>query len=235
MTIEAPLFSDLTRRRSRLPVRIILLAILLHLLLLGIPAGKKPVPPATLEVALQFEPLIIESLPEQQAIPPVPVEPAATAEPAITPETITTSEPTGPSESLQETVSQAEETPVPELVREQLLQAVASMDWAVPDTEPGLARSTSSETLGQLYRPILPALADNSFNGMTAPSEAQVMDRWMDPNGTQQVVIRSPDGNTYCGRQAAMDPFRPWLQMPMLFHACGGGGKRSGKQSWLNN
>ena len=29
-------------------------------------------------------------------------------------------------------------------------------------------------------------------------------------------MIRSPDGNTYCGRQEAVDDMRPWLQMEEL-------------------
>ena len=136
----------------------------------------------------------------------------------------------------------AETTPLPTLSRAQLLDAITRMEWDRSPAQthqdsgqpPELARSTSSATLEALYRPLI-AMQANEFDGMTAPSSVEVVDRWLEPGGAHRVVFRSPDGNTYCGRQEAVDDFRPWLEMPMMVHRCGGGGKRSGKQGWRNN
>jgi len=80
-----------------------------------------------------------------------------------------------------------------------------------------------------------PATTHTLEIGMTAPSSIDVVDRWFEPGGAQRVVICDPDGNTYCGRQEAVDDLRPWLQMPMMLHPCGGAGKRSGQPGWRNN
>mgnify|MGYP001821766856 FL=1 len=123
----------------------------------------------------------------------------------------------------------------PPLGIQRLLETVAAMDWSQPESEiQTLGRSTESELTEWLRQPVL-ALGDNTFDGMTAPTETEVMDRWMSPGGEHNVVIRAPDGNTYCGRQGPVDDLRPWLQMPMLFHRCAGGGKRGGASSWRNN
>lgn len=240
IALETPVFRDISDRRQRMPANFILLALLLHLLLLGIPSDQEPLPAPPLEVALQFETPLMDIAPEPLILPQEPVEMAvpdqdeapdqvtpATPARADNQEAALTPAPAGlPVEPQQE--------PVPDLVRAELLEAVARMDWGEPEKSQGLARETHSETLQRLARPVLPGQS-NAFDGMTAPSEVEIMDRWLEPGGAQRVVIRTPDGKTYCGRQEAMDAMRPWLTMPMMFHGCGGGGKRSGNQDWRNN
>lgn len=243
MTVNAPLFSDIEPRSKRLPLRILLLAVVLHALLLGISRDEKPFSTPVLEVALKFEPAenIIAPKPEPEILPrpeilpepatQTPVEPPAPPTPAEA----TPGLPPTPADAVQK-------PPPPALNRVELLESIARMDWTVPDgnseLKPGqataLARPTSSEIISQLYRPIV-AMNSNAFDGMTAPRQTEVMDTWLEPGGAHRVVIRAPNGETYCGRQEPMDDFRPWLQMPMMFHSCGGGGKRSGKQGWRNN
>ncbi len=251
MTNNEPLFSDVTIRRSRLPLRVILLAVVLHLPVLMLPGVQKPVATPTLEVALEFSPAPEVVAPEPQTAQPVtplaPTEPVVLDEKAIPGEQIVV-EAMPPNDiddrpEISPVPDQsAETTPLPTLSRAQLLDAITRMEWdrspAQTDQDSGqppeLARSTSSATLEALYRPLI-AMQANEFDGMTAPSSVEVVDRWLEPGGAHRVVFRSPDGNTYCGRQEAVDDFRPWLQMPMMVHRCGGGGKRSGKQGWRNN
>lgn len=238
-TIEAPLFSDMNRRSPRLPVRIILLAVLLHLLLLGIPARTTPVPESPLEVTLSFEPRAQPPAPETVKSPAPPLaspEPSTPAleELAMPPKTLPASQASTGIEAPAQSIELTQEGPTPDLDRNQLLQSVARMDWSEPEADRGLARSTESAVLNRLFRPLI-ARQENVFDGMSAPTELEIVDNWLEPGGTHRVVIRTPDGQTLCGRQEPMNSMRPWLQMPMMFHACGGGGKRSGRQDWRNN
>jgi len=107
-----------------------------------------------------------------------------------------------------------------------LLDQVARMDWSRP--EPAIVpvgRPVESAFYARFRRPVLERRR-TLFDHRQAPRAAEVLDRWLEPGGTQRVVVNTPSGETLCGRQAAVDVFRPWLQMPMLFHRCGGGGER---------
>lgn len=240
VTVEAALFSDVSARRKRLPAGFILLALLLHLLLLTISGNNKPLSTPPLAVSLEFE-LTAENVASEPLVEaPDPLQTERPSEPEIR-EQAAPAEPVRPANAETsaerppvQDPGKPEEAPIPILVREQLLEAVARMDWQEAGKQQALARPGDSETLQRLYRPILPAQS-NSFDGMTAPEEVEIMDQWLEADGAQRVVIRSPDGKTYCGRQEAVDAMRPWLQMPMMFHGCAGGGKRSGSQGWRNN
>lgn len=91
---------------------------------------------------------------------------------------------------------------------------------------PVIARATASDLVDAWSRPLLSRPA-NRFDGSVLPRRTEVVDRWRDPAGVQQVVIRTATGLTLCGRQGEVDPTRPWLQMPMMFRECAGGGQRA--------
>jgi hypothetical protein len=72
------------------------------------------------------------------------------------------------------------------------------------------------------------SLPDNNlFDGMVAPAETELVDRWQAADGSNNVVIKTPNGDTLCGRAEAWDPMRPLLEPLMMFRSCGGGGKRT--------
>ena len=68
---------------------------------------------------------------------------------------------------------------------------------------------------------------NNRFDGMVAPAETELVDRWHAADGSNNVVIKTPGGDTLCGRAEAWDPMRPLMEPLMMFRSCGGGGKRS--------
>jgi hypothetical protein len=241
------LFDDLPLRdRSPLRAHWWILALAFHAALLGIPVAWH----GTTGPSPEAEPVTVTFVaPPRVADDPEPVEPAEPVPPEEPPERVPDPpveiarqrppEPPAPNPPpiLTDTPppGEAEEPePVP-LEMRKLLETVAAMDWSEPEREArAIGRSTESEVTEWLRQPVL-ALEGNTFDGMTAPSEVEITDRWMSPGGEQNVVIRAPDGNTYCGRQGPVDDLRPWLQMPMLFHRCAGGGKRGGAASWRNN
>lgn len=78
------------------------------------------------------------------------------------------------------------------------------------------------------WRPSI-SLEDNLFNGMTKPAETEIVDAWLSSDGSHNVVINTPSGETLCGRQQAWDPMNPMIENLMMFKTCGGGGKRTFK------
>jgi hypothetical protein len=68
---------------------------------------------------------------------------------------------------------------------------------------------------------------DNRFNGMTVPEKVEIVDRWLAADGSHNVVINTPSGETLCGRAAAYNPMQTLLEPIMLFGLCAGGGKRT--------
>lgn len=75
-------------------------------------------------------------------------------------------------------------------------------------------------------RPLLPR-ESNLFDHAVVPREAEIVDRWQSSDGDHRVVVRSPDGNTYCGRANADNPLEPLVEPIMTWHACAGGGTRT--------
>lgn len=68
---------------------------------------------------------------------------------------------------------------------------------------------------------------NNLFDGMVAPAETELVDRWHAADGSNNVVINLPNGDTLCGRAEAWNPMRPLVEPLMMFRSCGGGGQQS--------
>jgi hypothetical protein len=238
------LFEDLPPRASGpLRPRWWALALVFHLALLMVPASvwqpeREATPPITVDLRLErptAPPPVSTADPVEPPVPaeiPVrPVDADARAEPA--PEAPVAPRPEAPAPS-PEPPARPDTAPAASLRVEQLLQSVAAMDWSTPAADLSIGRPVTSETAERWSKPLLPGTS-NALDGTFAPDDVEIVDRWEGPGGVHQVVIRAPDGNTYCGRQEPLNDLRPWLQMPMLFHKCAGGGKRSKGASWRNN
>ena len=72
-------------------------------------------------------------------------------------------------------------------------------------------------------------MEDNLFNGMVLPTKTEIVDRWLAADGTHNVVLNTPSGDTLCGRAQAWTPMNPLFEPIMTFWKCGGGGKRAFK------
>ena len=203
-------------RRQGFLLWFLAIALLLHAALLLIPAYKPNSPaagPTAVEIRLVHEPP--PALPATIKIPkPVPV-----LQPKVT----------GPDQSGTPPPTVTEHTepePTTVVTTARLLDIVSNLEWKEREDRPTrIARSVSSEFYTNMIKPIL-ALEFNLFDEWILPVKTEIMDRWLDPAGVHRVVIRVPTGQTLCGRQEPVDPFRPWTQMPMMFYECAGGGKR---------
>ncbi len=65
------------------------------------------------------------------------------------------------------------------------------------------------------------------LNGMFAPAAVEITDRWLAADGSHNVVVNLPTGDTVCGRALAWNAMQPLVEHVMMFRPCGGGGKRS--------
>jgi hypothetical protein len=130
-------------------------------------------------------------------------------------------------------VSPREEVTAPEPLTARQLRELVKRDELAED--PGsIQRQLGS---ARLYQPPAnwnkhagaPYLAefDNRFNGMTVPEEVEIVDRWMAADGSHNVVVNLPNGDTVCGRAEAWNPMQPLVEHIMMFRACGGGGERT--------
>jgi len=75
------------------------------------------------------------------------------------------------------------------------------------------------------------SIEDNLFNGMAPPNKTEIADRWLAADGSHNVVINTPSGQTFCGRALAWDPMQPLVEHVMQFRPCGGGGERTFKMT----
>lgn len=212
---------DLSRRALAIAG---VVALLLHAAVLWWPVTR----PAT---AVGEVPVVNVTF-ERQAATPEAIEPVNLPAPAVQ-----SSDPVPPPPvSEPEDVTPADPPP-PEPARPReaqtaishalLMERLSELEWREPEARAGrIERSVTSPLLEGLRRPVM-ALGANAFDDVVLPTDVEIVDRWQSAGGVHQVVLRTPNGLTLCGRQEAADPFRPWLQMPMMFNECGGGGKRT--------
>ncbi len=72
---------------------------------------------------------------------------------------------------------------------------------------------------------------DGLFTGMGVPAEVEIVDRWLAADGSHNVVLNLPNGQTVCGRAEAWNPLQALVEHVMMFRTCGGGGERTFEMS----
>jgi|GEM_PF-1972258 len=214
-----------------------LMAVLLHALLLLIPA-KKPAPmpiQRSVAVDVRFEsPARDEALstppvePVPQPVPkPVPKPaPQPVLQPVLMPESLPESLPSTPSLEAEPVLKTR-----PEVTTALLLEQARELEWKAPDQPartPGLAYIPDLPP--NLARPVLP-MAPNRFDSSVLSGEQEVLDQWMEPGGIINAVVKLPNGDILCGRLAPWSMMDPLVEPVAMYRPCGGGGKRATRAS----
>jgi hypothetical protein len=110
-----------------------------------------------------------------------------------------------------------------------LIESLNHINRVIPDH--GKNRELGVHAPGQIpenWRPGI-RLEENRFDGMVVPRRVEIVDRWLAADGSHNVVMNTPGGETLCGRAQAWNPMSPLLEPIMMFRRCGGGGKRGFK------
>jgi hypothetical protein len=131
---------------------------------------------------------------------------------------------------LEETEYRADQQPPGKeviLTTARLLDSVELIEWPAPVAD-------ASRRLGVFAPQPLPEnrrsgnrIEDNMFNGMMLSTRTEILDRWLAADGSHNLVINTPGGQTFCGRAPAWNPLQPLLEHVMQIRPCGGGGKRT--------
>ena len=210
-------------------------ALLLHACLLLLPVTPEPVshslPDRSLVIELNFEQMV-----EQPFVQPQPLPVPEPAHDPIEPELPQQQQEPIPDPMME--IAAEDEIIMPEEAEEpinstpahstaRLLQSAADRDW--PMATEDAHRKLGVFVPGKMPENWLPgiSLEDNLFNGMTVPRKTEIVDRWISPDGAQNVVINTPTGDTLCGRGLAWDPMQPLVENVIQYRPCGGGGKRT--------
>jgi len=193
------------------------IALVLHALVLLIPLRSPPevaanptmVAVSLMAAAREDPPIEEKELPAPLAEQPSLVEQPRRAEPAA-----------------EEGVT---EHPLVNTTTARLLDSASRFKWPSIDNR-------SNRQLGVFVPEAMPGnwrprimMEDNLFNGMMLPTKTETVDRWMAADGTHNVVLNSPSGDTLCGRAKPWNPMNPLFEPVMTFWKCGGGGKRDFK------
>lgn len=213
------------------------MAVLVHAALLLVPLKKwenrQADAPPRLKVDLR------------QLLPPAPAEPRTEPESEPQTETLPT-EPTPPEPAelqrrtarttlneLPEPPPESIEEPEPQTfnaqqLRELVRRAELKEDATSPARQLGSAKpwqppANWNRNAGAPYL----ADSENRFNGMTVPEDVEIVDRWLASDGSHNVVVNLPNGDTVCGRAEPFNPMQPLVEPVMMFRPCGGGGKRT--------
>lgn len=194
------------------------LAVLLHALLLLLPSPRV-MPPA--------EALRHLSVSLQKTAPP-PFSPRAAQEPAAAPaKAPRIKDEAGPAPD-QATAAPPESPGLPSKVSTaRLLDLAGRREWNIdaPPEKPrlGVPAPQPQPRNGRHEAPP----AANLFDGAVLPERVAIVDRWRAADGSHNVVVNTPSGETYCGRAEAWSPTNPLFEPIMTWRPCGGGGKRS--------
>jgi hypothetical protein len=104
-----------------------------------------------------------------------------------------------------------------------LLDLAGRREWRLPETSaPRALGEHVPQPLPPNWRAAMKPGA-NRFDGMASPAAAAIVDRWLAADGSQNVVVTTADGETYCGRAEAWNPLNPLVEPIMTYRSCGGG------------
>jgi len=108
-----------------------------------------------------------------------------------------------------------------------LLDLARRREWRLP--QPGSSQQLGvfvPQPLPPNWRPS-PAAPPARFSNVALPEKTQVVDRWLAADGSHNVVVTTPGGETWCGRSESWDPMNPLVEPIRVFRSCGGGGERT--------
>lgn len=217
----------------------LVLAMLLHAMLLLIPAqqGLSPGPAAkslavVLTRAWQAAPGTAESAPvtakmdrAQAEAEPMPSPP----EPRSAPEPAPPSMPRHPeAEEPRLAAPVRGDAPSPDAGSlDQAVTAARLLDLANPRNW-RLPGASEAHRPGELAPRPPPSdwqsgtsLGPSRFDGRALPKRVEIVDRWLAPDGSHNVMIETPTGEMLCGRAAAWDPMQPLVEHVMMYRSCG--------------
>jgi hypothetical protein len=199
---------------------VLALAVLVHAALLLIPLRQAEPPARRAPLQIEFwadrPNLPAETGPEPATGPPTPDRPRRPETVAqVPPPAVVTTAPPASDRHDDFVITAA-----------YLYDAVSRMEWSDPQKPPSLGIARPRELPHNLAGPVLPVIP-TWFDGLAAPGAVEVLDRWQGPDGGMMVVMRTPTGHTLCGRGDAWDPLNPLVEQVILFHTCGGGGRRA--------
>jgi len=197
----------------------LLVAIAAHILLLLVPLQR------SLQSGKVFPGLAVSLMRPPPQPPPAPL-PAMQELPATPPQAGPRSVPA----ARQETLSPPAPKPPAEAPLEQpepstayLLDLAGRREWRLPEmAAPRALGEFVPQPLPPNWRPAM-APESHRFDSDMAPAEVEVVDRWLAADGSHNIVVTSPDGDTYCGRVEAWNPMNPLFEPVMMFRTCGGG------------
>lgn len=198
-------------------------AVLLHALLLLIPARQYQLPaPAlrTLTVALSktlrapppanpAESSRGEAAPVERR-PALPGRPNADMPPAVAPRA-------SPPLPALDTGVQPDATHPP-ITTARLLDFAHRREWNL--REPSLAPGPG------VFRPQRPPpnwRSGTLAEGTAPPAKTGIVDQWLAADGSSNRMIRTPNGELLCGRVEAWNPMSPLVEPVMMYRACGDG------------
>jgi len=120
----------------------------------------------------------------------------------------------------------SESPPVQVLSSEQLRFQAGQLARLAPPAQTGSSLGTAkpmappanwSQHAGA---PIFSSFEDRSHE-VTLPETATVVDRWQAADGSHQVIVHIPNGDSLCGRADAYNPMQPLVEQVMMFQPCG--------------
>lgn len=172
------------------------------------------------------EPAIKEPEPvhDPEPAPPPREKPLQEMEPVLAEQPVT-SEPEYEDEIPEQTLPDVPES----FTTARLITSASELKWTLPE-------ESQTRQLGVFKPRPEPAnwqpaieLEENRFSEMYAPAETEILDRWLAADGSHNVVVNTPTGDTLCGRAKAWNPMSPLVEHIMMWRPCGGGGKRAFK------
>jgi len=130
------------------------------------------------------------------------------------------------------TVIEHEPEPVvsePTVTTARLLDAARLAKWSLPT--PAEARRLGDPPPLEIPPNWKPGSEqeENLFDGMAVPEKTEIVDHWVAADGSRNIVMNTPGGQTVCGRVEAWNPMNPMIEPLMMFRNCGGGGRRTFK------
>lgn len=185
-------------------------AVILHGMLLLLPAQHEASPGDVLH-RLTVSLRAVTSPPPESVTKPIPTEPP----PAQPESNATERRATLPADVrvVPAPPDSASAEPDRDLTTARLLDHANRLRWPLPEHDP-------HRNLGEP----LPGRAIERPGEAGPAATIEIMDRWLAPDGSHNVLIRTASGDLLCGRADAWDPLRPLVEPVMTYRNCGSAG-----------